>query len=269
MKKIHSFFFTILAAILVFGCENKTAQNEATQDQLINAVLWYQHAEEMQAIYYQSFNWAKYLLDQKMNEQEQEQDYAVIVDIDETMLDNSPYEAWCILNNESYSSESWKKWTSQASADALPGAVAFTHFADSLGVEVFYISNRHISETDATIENLIKEGFAFANREHLLLKDTTSNKDPRRNTVSNSHEILLLMGDNLGDFDHVFDHRENQNALKNVRAMKEKFGFQFIVLPNPMYGKWERAIVNDIPEGSTHMDIRKKALKSFTPSLEK
>ncbi len=269
MKKINSIIFLALALSVLLGCERKTEQSSSSQDQLINAVLWYQHAEEMEAIYHQSFNWARYILEQKMNKKQEDRDYAVIVDIDETMLDNSPYEAWCILNNESYSSESWKEWTSQASADALPGAVAFSRFADSLGVDVFYISNRHIDETDATLKNLKKEGFAFANREHLLLKDTTSNKDPRRNIVRNTHEIILLMGDNLGDFDHIFDHRENQSGLKNVRAMKEKFGFQFIVLPNPMYGKWERAIVNEIPEGQTHLDIRKKALESFNSSLKK
>ncbi len=169
---------------------------------------------------------------------------AVVVDIDETMLDNSPFETNCINTGNGYSSESWHNWTSMINAKALPGAVEFSKYAELKGVEVFYISNRNIDEFDVTLKNLQKENFAFADSSHLLLKTNTSSKTVRRNLVKENFEIILLIGDNLGDFSEIFEDRSNNYGFDVVEENITAFGEKFIVLPNPMYGSWEKAVLD-------------------------
>ena len=80
---------------------------------------------------------------------------------------------------------------------------------------------------------------------HLLLYDLskkTSCKDERRNLVSDSHDIILFIGDNLGDYTSPFDRRDSRLALQIADSLKNDFGRKFIILPNPMYGEWENAI---------------------------
>jgi 5'-nucleotidase (lipoprotein e(P4) family) len=90
-----------------------------------------------------------------------------------------------------------------------------------------------------TIENLQVMGFPFADKAHVLLKDTISGKDPRRLQVQETHDIVLLLGDNLSDFSEVFDNRSTLERNKSVDSLKALFGVKFIVLPNAIYGDWE------------------------------
>jgi 5'-nucleotidase (lipoprotein e(P4) family) len=106
-------------------------------------------------------------------------------------------------------------------------------------VEIYYISNRSVEQLPATIKNLKKFGFPFADESHVLLKNSTSDKEPRRQKVKENHQIIMLLGDNLADFSSLF-YRQNttrRNAL--VDSLKILFGKRFVVFPNPMYGDWE------------------------------
>ena len=129
-------------------------------------------------------------------------------------------------------------------AKPLPGAVEFSKYAESKGVEVFYISNRSVDEFDVTLKNLQKENFAFADSSHLLLKTNTSSKTVRRDLVKENFEIILLIGDNMGDFSEIFEDRSNNYGFDIIEENKTKFGEKFIVLPNPMYGSWEKPLLN-------------------------
>lgn len=91
-------------------------------------------------------------------------------------------------------------------------------------MEVFYISNRSINQKKETIENLQAMGFPFADEIYVLLRDTTSEKEPRRSNVRKSHEIILLIGDNLSDFSMVFDDRSTDERNKSVDCLKTAFG---------------------------------------------
>lgn len=227
----------LFAVIIVRACS--PASPETSQEHLLQATLWYQHSAEKEALYLQSFHWAGRLLDEKLSTGKIKAP-AVVLDIDETILDNSPQTARQIIENRPYSDAMWDEWCSLAAAEALPGALEFVSKAKQLGVEVFYISNRGIHLMEYSLSNLRSAGFPFADTSHVLLKTDTSVKDARRAQVASSHEILLLIGDNLGDFSGIFDEREQGAALEHVREKKELFGDRYIMLPNPMYGSWEK-----------------------------
>ena len=251
MKK--SLFLILGLAILLNSCQQNKYDESKSQDHLIMSTLWYQRSSEMKAIYYQCFNWAKIRIDSEVAKNDSKK-LAVVVDIDETMLDNSPFETNCIQTGKGYSKETWSEWTSQINAKPLPGAVEFSKYAESNHVEIFYISNRGVAEFDVTLKNLQKENFAFADSSHLLLKTNTSSKKSRRNLIKENYEIILLIGDNMGDFSEIFEDRSDNFGFNLIEENKEFFGERFIVLPNPMYGGWE----NEVFEGNRNLNNEEK-----------
>ncbi|MGQ1910669.1 5'-nucleotidase, lipoprotein e(P4) family [Marinifilum sp. RC60d5] len=257
MRKI---FFTLLISIGLFSCQNSQSSQVNTQnpnEHLVMSTLWFQRASECRALYYQAFNMAKLSLDKQLANCS-DKAKAVVVDIDETVLDNSPFETNCIRTEKTFTPAAWKEWTDKAKAQATPGSLEFLKYAASKGVETFYISNRDTSATAKTLENLKMLGFPFADKEHLLLKTNTSTKTERRNTVSKTHNILIFAGDNVGDFDEFLEDRTENYGFSKVDSMKNKFGEKFIILPNPMYGSWEKPILKSDKKLSTQ---EKEALR--------
>lgn len=205
------------------------------------AALWQQQSGEYKALCLQAYQLAALRLDQYLA-QSHGKPLAVVTDIDETVLDNSPYTVHQALNKKGYDEKSWAEWTAKAAADTVPGAPAFFKYAASRGVQVFYITNRLESERAATLLNLQRFGFPYTDDQHLLLKTTTSGKEPRRQQVLQQYDIVMLFGDNLSDFSAIFD--KQPTAARNAAALHAAadFGSRFIVLPNPMYGDWEGAL---------------------------
>jgi 5'-nucleotidase (lipoprotein e(P4) family) len=224
-----------------------------SQDQLLLATLWYQKSAEMRALYYQCYANAKAALLENLAVAPGDKTPAVVLDIDETVLDNSPYQGWQVVENKSFSDESWTRWVELAMAGALPGALDFTRFADSLDVEVFYVSNRKTTELAPTVENMKRIGFPGADSTHMLLKESESSKVGRRSRIESTHEILLLVGDNLADLDAVFEKRGSDNGYSDIDRMRELFGTRYIVLPNPMYGTWLSELLKKA-EGDNNRD---------------
>ena len=224
----------LLVSILTFGA---CATNN--QEHLTMATLWAQNAGEARALSYQAFNIAKMKLDKDLRRKSKKV-RAVVVDVDETIVDNSPFQAQGIKDNTSYPT-GWREWIDLANATALPGSVEFLNYANKRGVEVFYITNRKVVGFESTYKNLVNLGFPVK-RENMLLRKKDSSKKSRRAKVLEKHRIVLLMGDNLGDFSEVFevDNTVDRNAL--VDKNKSLFGGKFIVLPNAMYGNWEGAV---------------------------
>lgn len=203
------------------------------------AVLWQQHSGEYRALAFQAYNFAKLSLPARIAEVTNTKKNCVVVDVDETVLDNSPFQGYEIRNNKIYDQKDWLNWTSKGIADSVPGALGFLKYAAAKQVETFYISNRGTAEMASTLKNLQDLGFPFADQAHLLFKTDTSDKEPRRQTVLEKYNILMLCGDNLSDFSNVF-YREGRNTIEQVNLLKEVFGTRFVVLPNPMYGDWEK-----------------------------
>ncbi len=249
---------TCMMTILILGCSRD--QLTGQQDQLIQATIWFQHSAEMRALYYQSYHWAGRELDQKVSEGS-EKPLAVVLDIDETILDNSPQTAQQIVEGVPFTDAMWDEWCSLAQAQPLPGALDFTKSAAEKGVELFYISNRGNHLLGVTLENLRAAGFPFADSSHVLLKTSTSVKDLRREKVKETHEIALLIGDNLGDFSGIFDERSDGLANERVDENKDLFGTTFIILPNPMYGSWEKPFRSESPEKTR--SLNKEKLRTY------
>lgn len=241
-KKI---FILALLSFAIASCNLSQDKNKTknSNDHLVMASLWFQRASECRALYYQAFNFAKLSLDQQLSTNNNPKPKAVVVDIDETVLDNSPFEANSIRTGKVFSSKAWKEWVEMAKAKPTAGALPFLKYAQSKGVETFYISNRNVDDLEKTIENLSAFGFPFADKDHILLKSDTSVKTKRRKRVSESHEILILAGDNIGDFDEILEDRSSEYGFSKVDEMKEEFGKRFIILPNPMYGSWENEVL--------------------------
>ena len=217
------------------------ASNSVNQDHLEMATLWTQKSGEARAISYQAFNFARKLIDESLRKPSKKP-RAVVVDVDETVVDNSPFQAMGILNNTGYP-VGWREWIDAANAKAIPGAVEFLNYANQRGVSVFYVTNRKVIGKKPTLKNLKDLGFPVKDK-NLMLRTKTSSKKARRDKIREKYNIVLLMGDNLGDFTEIFDIDDLGKRNNLVDSMKKEFGQKFIVLPNAMYGAWEGALYN-------------------------
>ncbi|HEY5407067.1 MAG TPA: 5'-nucleotidase, lipoprotein e(P4) family, partial [Ginsengibacter sp.] len=168
----------------------------------------------------------------------------IVTDIDETILDNSAYEAHQTLQGRDYDSDSWLAWSAMIKADTVPGSLSFLKYASSKGIEIFYVTNRGERERDFTLKNLQKFNFPNADNAHLFLLKNTSSKEDRRQNIAANYTIVMLMGDNLGDFSSLFDKKSSDERNQNVNTLAAEFGSRFIILPNPVYGDWENSLYN-------------------------
>jgi 5'-nucleotidase (lipoprotein e(P4) family) len=225
-----------------------------TFDYQIGAILYQQKSGEYRALAYQAFNIARLRLDEDLDKKsvkrlpkaERKRPRAIVVDIDETVLDNSPANAYSAKNNLPFNIKDWYAWGEIRKAKPVPGAVDFLNYEVSNGVKIFYISNRDEPQKQATVDNLKSAGFVDVSADNVWLRQNpaVSTKEPRRNEVAAKYRIVMLMGDNLDDFSEVFEHKSMAERFAAVENAREQFGKRFIVLPNAMYGTWESAIYN-------------------------
>lgn len=228
-------------------------------DDRLGAVLWQQTSAEYRALALASFSRARAELERALADRgataalEQQGDFAdlppaVIADVDETLLDNSPYEADRIRVGGRYEPVSWNAWVERARAAAVPGALEFARYASERGVTLFYVTNRAAPLEAKTRENLAALGFPMsADRDVVLVPgerpEWTSEKTTRRAEVARGYRILLLVGDDLGDFVSGARARpEERVALAERHA--DRWQRSWILLPNPYYGSWERALLD-------------------------
>lgn len=239
----------LLAGILILtSCHNHETHEHAhyytTNDKLLIATLYHQKSAELNALCLQAYNVARYRLDDILKQNPDPSKLAIVLDLDETVLDNSPYEALCILDNTSYP-VGWDEWMHAANAKGLPGAIDFLKYTKSKGVNIFYITNRKEKYRQATLQNLQLLDIAPASEAHLLLRTDESSKEKRRQEVLKNHEIVMLFGDNLADFSKVFDgNKTTAERAALVENLKNEFGNRYIVFPNTMYGEWLNAIID-------------------------
>lgn len=189
---------------------------------------------------------------------------AVVLDVDETVLDNSAYEVRLVQDGTSYP-DGWDAWCDGAQAGPVPGAKAFIDAARALGVEVFFVTNRKAHLEAGTRKNLEREGMLVDRPFDVVLmrgeqEDWTRDKESRRAHVARTHDIVMMAGDNLGDFLSVAGeaptHAERQ-AL--VTASAGLWGTRWFMLPNPMYGGWDEAAV-DHDYGAGARAVRQRRL---------
>ncbi|SDT55146.1 5'-nucleotidase, lipoprotein e(P4) family [Mucilaginibacter mallensis] len=246
MRKWHNYL--LAGVILLNACSSSKRATNSTStvnNGKVWASLWQQKAAEYKALCFQAYNIAKQRVDEAVK-QTPTKPYAVITDIDETLLDNSPYDAQRAINNLDYTSATWKIWTAKGIADTVPGAPAFFKYAASKRVEVFYITNRDEDERAGTLKNLQLYNLPNADDAHLILRPGhNSSKESRRQDVLKTHTVILLCGDNLADFDALYDNKPTlQSRQDATNKLIQEFGTRYIVLPNASYGDWESALFN-------------------------
>lgn len=250
-----TYYVTVSTVAQQGGTATAPQTGTANLEYQVAATLFQQHAAEYRALSYQAFNLGKMYLDQKLNERARvrrgirakQPKLAVIVDADETIIDNSPAQAWGIKYHQAFTSATWLNWVKREEATALPGAVEFLSYANKRGVKVFYVTNREVGEEEThTINNLKKLGFPDVTDYTVMCRsrETGSSKESRRKEIQKSYQIALLMGDNLNDLATVFEKKSVDDRKKAVDDVKNLFGTKYIVLPNAMYGEWESALYN-------------------------
>ena len=235
-----------------------TASPSPSAHEGLNATLWVQTAAEYYGAAMQSYALAERMLEEGLADPgwsaslEQlsdggfaERPPAVILDVDETVLDNSAFQARLIEDGGEYSTAIWNDWVREEKATPLPGALEFTLEAASRGVAVYYVTNRRAVVEEATRANLARYGFPLSEAEDRLLTrgeiDDLGDKTARRRHVAERYRILLLIGDNLGDFASEVDVGVDERAA--IATDHAAFwGRRWIVLPNPQYGSWEGAL---------------------------
>lgn len=238
-------FMLLLAMSSLTNKKEKTTEKSQDSLWLMNqqsvlAVLYQQKSGEYRAQCYQAMELARLRLEEESRKSPSLRPKAIVLDIDETVLDNSPYQAECILKNKAYP-ELWFDWVQKSRAAAVPGVVKLLKFAERKGFAIYYITNREEKERKATLHNLDSLGIP-AIEENLLMKTSGSGKEGRRSSVESRYHVVLYIGDNLNDFNDSFEKKNPEQRKQIADSLSTMFGKRYIILPNPMYGDWESAL---------------------------
>jgi 5'-nucleotidase (lipoprotein e(P4) family) len=243
------------------------------QEHALDANLYMQTAAEYHAVCLQTYSLATERLRQKLAATRLAgAPPAVVMDLDETVLDNSAFQSFLDRDRLNYSDALWGVWERDFPKEAglIPGAKAFIETAEQLGVTVVYISNRDEKLRDSTIAALRQNGLSLEGIDNrLLLKTTTSDKTERRKIVEGRFNVLIYLGDNLRDFSEEFkasqlapnDDAGQKKAIAEradrVRRSNYHWGNDWFILPNPVYGEWQR-LCGDNPHGKLKVTAMKQ-----------
>lgn len=213
---------------------------EAEIERLSDGTHWFRNSAEYRAIALQTYRFATERL-RLLAAGRDRGSWAVILDADETILDNSEYQKRLAATGATFDNETWNAWVREEAAGAVPGAVEFIRTAHELGGRIAIVTNRDEAVCDPTRSNLRELDVAF---DVVLCRPPSSgDKNPRFAAVANGTAapglppltVLLWVGDNIQDFPAL-----TQEIRREGPAAFDAFGRSYIVLPNPMYGSWER-----------------------------
>jgi len=269
---------SLIVLVAVGSLQSKEKKVLRDTHEMLDGILWMQTAPEFSMVTSGAYGLARIRLDAALQDAnwsaalEQGGEYtdrppAVILDIDETVLDNSPYQAQLILERILYSPATWLAWSDMASARPIPGAVEFIHYAQNRGVRVYLVSNRLAGQEKQTLANLEKVGVVLPEPTDSVLllgerPEWSADKTSRRKWVTEGHRILLLCGDDLNDFVSTsgLSPRERNELAERYRS---HWGSKWVVLPNPVYGTWERPLYPAGAADDVVLAAKRKALKGF------
>jgi acid phosphatase len=279
MKSRNLIYFCLILFTFIDNTYAKEKElDNSLQAQSMLSVLYAQSSAEYEASNIQTYVNAKSALNRALNDLswtaaiEQKENFkdkppAIILDIDETVLNNIPFQARSIINGQPYPT-GWLEWMLEESSDAVAGVSDFLEYAQSEGVKIFYVTNRIAVAEDATRNNIKKLGLPLdTDRDVLLMKDEngwTSDKVSRRELIAKDYRILLLVGDQLGDFLPLDETTLELDSRKNLAdSYKHMWGSKWFMITNPMYGRWEASIYNnEYPDTEDRlMQMRLEALK--------
>ena len=277
MKSLRHIF---LYCIIFFSNAPLASEiDNSYQSQSLLAVLFKRTSAEFKANTFQVYSSAQKNIDNALEDKSwtailnQSDDYhslppAIILDIDETVLDNSEHQVRSIKNGTSYPI-GWKEWVSEESASALPGVKDYLSYADAKGIKIFYVTNRTHDLEEYTRNNIKALGLPFDTDVDVLLmkneKGWTSDKTSRRDLIKKDFRVIQIFGDQLDDFIPL---EETATSVKSRKDLIDKYanmwGEKWFMIINPMYGEWEEAIYEHcwdcFPEQNDRIQQRMKAL---------
>jgi 5'-nucleotidase (lipoprotein e(P4) family) len=237
----------------------------------LNAVLWIQTSVEYQATAAQTYHSAELALLRGLRNPhwtaalEQNANFAtlppaVILDLDETVLDNSVFRARLVATSQQYTPAAWTKWENEQSSGLIPGAMHFLQFAHDHEVATLYITNRTCDPTkadDSTVKLLRSLHVPLepvTDRLFCSRGDDDADKTGRRSECSAKYRILLLIGDQLPDFLQIPPEFANLNGRQKLyEAHEGLWGERWFQLPNPTYGSWEGAVGYTVDQKLSHL----------------
>lgn len=209
----------------------------ALNDKLPNDVRWVKESNEYKAICHQVYSNALGKISNKLHYNRSSlnipnHNFAVVMDLDETVLDNSDYQVDILSKNQTFSIESWSLWVKEEKASLVPGAFNYITFLRDNNIQIIFISNRMNERLESTKNNMRKLGLYADEDIYLLRKNKQDKKTVRRNEIDkligrmstyDQFTIIQYLGDAMGDFKY------NES---------DRFGTDQFIFPNPMYGKW-------------------------------
>ena len=233
------------------------AKGPAANDNL-NAVLWDQSAVEAKATMTQAYVLARIRFDEALADKSRTADPsvqtgdfvnkppAVVLDVDDTVLNTSAYQAWTVTNGTDFSGKTWDAYVKAEKDVPIAGAIPFLNYAARRGVTIFYVTNRTEDQEAPTVEEMKKLGFPMGKgkvdtflAEHEK-PDWGGAKSTRRAYIAKKYRILLLFGDNMGDFTDKYTGSV-EDRDKVYEADMAHWGHDWIALPNPTYGSFQSA----------------------------
>lgn len=242
------------------GCVPVAAQDEVVGDSVRNPLLWAmaykQTAAEFYALCHQAYNLARMRIDLALKQhQPGDRPLAVITDMDNTILHVLSY--WGYLINEGrdfFDDAIWDEWLPNNLITAVPGSIDFFNYCKRQGVEVFYVTNRNQGERtfEYALAHLQHLNFPIDSEDTLFVFRESSDKSPARKKIEETHEIALMLGDNLNDYrrDYYVKDVDERRAL--MERDRDDWGTKFILVPNPTDGHWVRAIFGDSEPAPTN-----------------
>lgn len=204
-------------------------------------LLWMRTSAEYRALAYQGYNVAMNAVKMAVTDpSHQRKPLAIVLDADETVVDNTKLMGESIVNgNGRFDAPWWRQAVHQGKSQAMPGAVEFLNEVHKQGVEIFYVSNRYAPvNLDVTIQNFKELGFPSVDKDHVLLFEKDSDKQPRFDMIAKKYYVIVYMGDNAGDFPIGTKGKTLAERNAIIDNHKEDFGTTFVVFPNPAYGSW-------------------------------
>lgn len=220
--------------------EDAVANDDCAVSEFTMGIRYQQQSAEVHALQLQAYNLATLRLDTIVEDAEDPSKLAIVTDLDETAIDNTALLARDLANCHMYDAwDTWLPWERDGKPTIIPGALEFFKHADDLGVKIFYVSDRAEEQTNYAIDMLNELDFPQVSEETVLLLGPS--KVDRREKISADHEIIMLLGDTLADFDGRFKGTPIDEQKGTVDEEADKWGAEWIVLPNSTYGTWSDA----------------------------
>ena len=270
MKSLKLIFLLLIT--LSWEYSYASEKDKSFQEQSILSVLYVQTSTEFAANNIQTFNNASKALDMALKDKtwtaalEQKDNFvskdpAIIIDVDETVLDNSSFQSRTILSGLSYPN-GWSKWVNESMATAVEGVYEFLHYANENDVKIFYVTNRLESLREPTIRNLKSLGLPFDdNLNSLIMREDENVRDKtkRRKNIAEDYRIVLLLGDQLTDFistKEAYVYHSDRKKLANKYS--DMWGSKWFMITNPTYGRWELSIYDEMPKSEEEAIQKRK-----------